>query len=88
MSMIENDEPLSAECSVCDVIAFEPQRCAECGPGTGLLCADCRRECPTCGETMCYDHFDAKATHCGACDRRDAIESGEAMREWARSRDY
>ena len=84
MSMIDDDAALAVECDNCPVIAFEPNECAECGPGTGLLCSDCRRECPTCGEAMCYDHFDAKAKQCSACDRRDAIESGEALAEWKR----
>jgi hypothetical protein len=75
------------ECRNCDGPAFEPKPCAECGPGTTLLCSDCRKECRSCGETVCFDHFNDKKGTCDACERKRMIESGEALAEWKQWRD-
>lgn len=82
MSMIDNDEPSSAECAVCPVIAFDPKPCAVCGPFAGRLCSDCRKHCAECGEDVCFDCWNEKAETCKTCERQRMVESGEALAEW------
>lgn len=85
---VRDDEPLSKECANCPVIAFKPKACAVCGPFTGKLCSDCRKECPTCGEAVCYDHWADSRGTCTECEAIRYRESGEEeydYRSWARS---
>jgi hypothetical protein len=46
-----------------------------------------RVQCSACGESVAGDDFDAKAKTCKECERKRAIESGEALSEWKRYRD-
>jgi hypothetical protein len=46
-----------------------------------------RVQCSACGESVAVDDFDAKAKTCKECERKRAIESGEALEEWRRWRD-
>jgi hypothetical protein len=46
-----------------------------------------RVECSACGESVAVDDFDAKAKTCRECDRKRAIESGDAMADWKWGRD-
>jgi hypothetical protein len=46
-----------------------------------------RVRCSACGELVAVDDFDAKAKTCKECERKRAIESGEALEEWRRWRD-
>jgi hypothetical protein len=46
-----------------------------------------RVECSVCGESVSVDDFDAKAKTRKECERKRAIESGEAMADWKWGRD-
>lgn len=53
----------------------------------GEVCEDCfdalvGSHCAACNCTVLVDDFDEKANTCNACERRRAIESGEASAEW------
>lgn len=74
------------ECEGCERRCFDVQACPDC-KGV-FLCADCRKACPECDESVCYDHWNEKAKTCAACERTRMIESGEALEEWKWSGGY
>ena len=78
------------ECAVCFNTALDPKQCAVCFTEHGdrsQLCRDCRKECPACGESVCYDHWAESRQTCSACEYERYVESGEAKYDydsWAR----
>ena len=78
-------ETIVHECAVCLVACSSVQSCPICAEESkhpSLLCADCRRTCSTCDESVCYDHYSEKAKCCSACQEADYIASGEALYDW------
>lgn len=78
----------ATECGACQCQCLNAKPCpisdASSDHDAALFCAGCLKDCPKCGESVCYDHFDEKAKTCKACENTRKVESGEARDDYRR----